>query len=78
MIEEERERGKQRGESERASEQQKERERERDREGWENGGSEDIRHQIEGDAIAKRGTAPLSSVLASPSVIGPSDARYPN
>ena len=75
----EREREAERGRaSERASEQQKERERERDREGWENGGSEDIRHQIEGDAIAKRGTAPLSSVLASPSVIGPSDARYPN
>ena len=64
--------------SERASEPERERERERDREGWENGGSEDIRHQIEGDAIAKRGTAPLSSVLASPSVIGPSNARYPN
>lgn len=74
----EREREAERGEraSERATE--RERERERDREGWENGGSEDIRHQIEGDAIAKRGTAPLSSVLASPSVIGPSDARYPN
>lgn len=28
--------------------------------GRENGGPEEIRHQIEGDAIAKRGTAPLS------------------
>lgn len=55
----------------------RERARERER-GRENGGSEVIRHQIEGDAIAKRGTAPLSSVLASASVIVPSDARFPN
>lgn len=33
----------------------------------ENGGSEETRHQIEGDAIAKRGDAPLSLALLSPS-----------
>lgn len=33
----------------------------------ENGGPEETRHQIEGDAIAKRGDAPLSLALLSPS-----------